>query len=77
MQIYKAPKILIFNLKRFKSSHHRSFKSKLETLVNFPINGLDMTDYVLNGSIPHDYSNETLEKNGENKGKFFFFYIFF
>ena len=52
MQIYKAHKILIFHLKRFKASANRSFKTKLETLVEFPINGLDMSEFVLNSNVP-------------------------
>ncbi|CAD8078254.1 unnamed protein product [Paramecium sonneborni] len=65
MQIYKAPQILIFTLKRFKASN-RMFKQKLETFVDFPINGLDMTDYLINSKTPQDYENETEDDNGEN-----------
>ncbi|CAD8077505.1 unnamed protein product [Paramecium sonneborni] len=65
MQIYKAPQILIFTLKRFKASN-RMFKQKLETFVDFPINGLDMTDYLINSKTPQDYENETEDENGEN-----------
>lgn len=60
IQLYKTPKILIFALKRFKASN-RMFKQKLETLVEFPINGLDLTKYVINGSVPESYSSETLQ----------------
>ena len=66
MQIYKAPSILIFHLKRFKASSHRSFKSKLDTLVEFPLTGLDMTDQILNTNIPNEYNNEALLENGED-----------
>ncbi|CAD8073602.1 unnamed protein product [Paramecium primaurelia] len=65
MQIYKAPQILIFTLKRFKASN-RMFKAKLETFVDFPINGLDMTDYLINSKTPQEYENETEDDNGEN-----------
>ncbi|CAD8158112.1 unnamed protein product [Paramecium pentaurelia] len=65
MQIYKAPQILIFTLKRFKASN-RLFKQKLETLVDFPINNLDMTDYVINSRTPFEYHNENETNNGEN-----------
>ncbi|CAD8065888.1 unnamed protein product [Paramecium primaurelia] len=65
MQIYKAPQILIFTLKRFKESN-RMFKQKLETFVDFPINGLDMTDYLINSKTPQEYETETEDDNGEN-----------
>ncbi|CAD8202954.1 unnamed protein product [Paramecium pentaurelia] len=53
MQIYKASDILIFTLKRFKASHG-FFKQKLETYVEFPVKGLDLTDFILNKNKPHD-----------------------
>ena len=45
MQIYKTPKILVFHLKRFKNSN-KFFKSKLETLIDFPIDGFDVREFV-------------------------------
>ncbi|KAM3133391.1 hypothetical protein pb186bvf_014552 [Paramecium bursaria] len=64
MKIYKAPKILMLQLKRFKASN-RMFKQKLESFVDFPINGLDMSDYIINSRIPNDYKEENLQDNGE------------
>ncbi len=58
MQIYIAPKILIFNLKRFKDSH-KLFKSKLETNVDFPLNGLDMSDFLSDTRLPDEALNNT------------------
>lgn len=55
---------MMFNLKRFKASN-RMFKSKLETFVDFPVNGLDMTDFVHNSCTPNEYQNETDANNGE------------
>lgn len=52
-------------MKRFKASN-RLFKQKLETLVDFPINNLDMTDYVINSRTPFEYHNENETNNGEN-----------
>lgn len=66
MQIYKAPKILIFTLKRFKAQN-RIFKQKLETLVDFPVKNLDLTDYIINTKTPPEYNTETNEVNGEQK----------
>ena len=55
MEIYKSPEILIIHLKRFKTSKVSSFGSyyfasgsqKISALVDYPITGLDLTDYVL------------------------------
>jgi ubiquitin carboxyl-terminal hydrolase 4/11/15 len=74
MTIYKAPKILIFSLKRFKSKN-KYFKSKLETHVSFPINNVDFTNYVMNTSLPSDYQKETLELNGYNCKFLIYFYF--
>lgn len=41
MEIYTTPKILVFHLKRFKNSS-KYFKSKLETLIDFPIDDFNM-----------------------------------
>ncbi|CAK84746.1 unnamed protein product (macronuclear) [Paramecium tetraurelia] len=53
MQIYKASDILIFTLKRFKASHG-FFKQKLETFVEFPVRGLDLTEFIINQNKPHE-----------------------
>lgn len=54
MEIYKVPRILIFHLKRFKSSN-KYFKSKLESLIQFPIEGLDMREFALNHHLPQEF----------------------
>ncbi len=41
MEIYKAPHILIVHLKRFRNN------SKIDTVVDFPINELDISQYVM------------------------------
>ncbi|CAD8047703.1 unnamed protein product [Paramecium sonneborni] len=64
MQIYKAPQILIFTLKRFKTSNIQ-FKQKLETFVDFPIENLDMTDYLINSNTPKEFHKENMTNNGE------------
>lgn len=54
MELYIAPKILIIHLKRFKTNKVSSIgtffypasSSKLSTLVEYPVNGLDLRDYV-------------------------------
>ena len=55
MEIYKLPRILIITLKRFKQSKSSSRYGmmsglnvkKIDTLVDFPLEGLDMSPYVL------------------------------
>ena len=53
LQIYKAPLVLVINLKRFKPGKNRYASSygggggKLQTLVDFPIEGLNLQDYIL------------------------------
>jgi len=49
MEIFNSPNILIIHLKRFKNN------TKIDTLVKFPLEGLDVSDFVIN------------KKNGEEK----------
>lgn len=44
--IWSLPKVLIIHLKRFSFS--RSWRDKIDTLVEFPVENLDMSKYVLN-----------------------------
>ena len=46
MEVWKAPPLLVVNIKRF-SFRNKYYRDKLETVVNFPIEGLDMGKYVL------------------------------
>ena len=52
LEIYKTPPVLIISLKRFKAgkqkfSMYGGGGGKLSTLVNFPLDGLDMAPYIL------------------------------
>lgn len=50
MEIYRVPRILIISLKRFKTSRNRygfGGGQKIDTLVEFPLEGLDMRQFVL------------------------------
>ncbi|CAD8072992.1 unnamed protein product [Paramecium sonneborni] len=60
MEIYKTPKILIFHLKRFKNSN-KLFKSKLETLIDFPIQDFDIREFVQNHHLPSQFTTENPE----------------
>ena len=51
LEIYTVPKIMIISLKRFKTGRARSNfmggGQKLDTLVEFPLEGLDMSPYIM------------------------------
>lgn len=53
MEIYSTSNILIFHLKRFKNSN-KYFKSKLEALISFPIEGFDVSPFVKEAGIDID-----------------------
>ena len=44
LQLWRVPSMLIIHLKRFKSEGR--WKSKIQTLVNYPLEGLDLREYV-------------------------------
>ena len=44
-ELWKTPDILVMHLKRFSSTQHR--RDKLDVLVDFPIEGLDLTSRVI------------------------------
>lgn len=52
-QMFKAPKYLILHLMRFKSKH--LFSEKNSTFVDFPVEGLDISDIVLSQHKPALY----------------------
>lgn len=56
--IWSLPEVLIIHLKRFSFS--RSWRDKIDTLVEFPVEGLDMSDYVHN---PEQKKQECLTYN--------------
>jgi len=50
MDIFFAPKILIFHLKRFEYSsvgRYRTYGEKLDDVIDFPLDNLDLTQYVV------------------------------
>ena len=60
MEIYKAPDFLIIQMKRFAHSRGGMFGSrKLGDFIDFPVNGLDMTPYLV--------SNQNSTKGKKNK----------
>ena len=54
--IFMSPKILIIQLKRFKKDAFGNFCSKINSHVNFPINNLNISDYMSESSVSKDKS---------------------
>ena len=50
LEVWRLPDVLILHLKRFSQGKYR--RKKLELGVNFPLEGLDMTEYMVAAS-PH------------------------
>ncbi|CAI5739551.1 unnamed protein product [Peronospora destructor] len=55
--LFSLPKVLIFHLKRFRYAQNSFYmhRDKISTLVNFPIEGLDLSEFMIgpqNGSEP-------------------------
>merc|ERR1719347_1827935 len=46
--LWCLPEVLIIHLKRF--SYNRYWRDKIDTVIDFPIRGLDMTQYVINSA---------------------------
>jgi len=44
--LWCLPEVLVIHLKRF--SYNRYWRDKIDTLIEFPVKGLDMTNYVIN-----------------------------
>jgi len=57
MEIYKAPPILMIQLKRFKHTNSLLSKSKIGDKIDFPLENLDLTNYVINPELPMDYND--------------------
>lgn len=48
MEIFKGPEFLILHLKRFSHQRQSFFSSrKISDLIDFPVEGLNLTQYVL------------------------------
>jgi ubiquitin carboxyl-terminal hydrolase 4/11/15 len=80
MKVFKVPDVLIIQLKRFKErehtihgyykDYHTSVGSKITTLVDFPLEGLDLENLVMSKeNIEEDYKLTFDEIYGEEKKK--------
>jgi len=63
MEIYKAPPILVLHFKRFKSGTSFYKKGKITQKVDFPIDDLDISNFVINKELPTDYPVERIIPN--------------
>jgi len=63
MEIYKAPPILVLHFKRFKSGTSFYKKGKITQKVDFPIDDLDVSNFVINKELPTDYPVERIIPN--------------
>ncbi|RUS18020.1 hypothetical protein BC938DRAFT_476087, partial [Jimgerdemannia flammicorona] len=45
LDLWRLPEVLVVHLKRF--SHTRTFRDKIDAMIEFPIEGLDLTDKLL------------------------------
>ena len=75
--LWMLPNMLVISLKRF--SYNRYWRDKLDTHVDFPINGLDMGPYIINkshGKAIYDLIAVSNHYGGMGGGhcKFFFFH---
>lgn len=48
--LWSLPKVLVIHLKRF--SYNKYWRDKLDVLVNFPVQALDLSEYVINKNHP-------------------------
>ena len=64
LQIYKLPRILVIQLKRFKYRNH-IWSDKLSNLVKFPIDALDMRPFLLERRVSREQFEQEVQKKIE------------
>lgn len=67
MEIFSAPRILIIHLKRFKNN--RNIKTKINLKIQYPLENLDLTDYILENLLPEELLERKDVKSNENSKK--------
>lgn len=65
MEIFCAPKVLILHLKRFKTL--KNLKTKINLKVVFPLQSLDLTDFVLETPLPEELLQRKMQSAGGNQ----------
>jgi ubiquitin carboxyl-terminal hydrolase 4/11/15 len=59
LNLWKLPKLLVVHLKRFSMSN-RMFRDKIDAVVDFPLENLDLTQYEL-ANLPENQQPDTTE----------------
>ena len=57
LDLWNLPEILVIHLKRFSYSHR--FRDKIDALVNFPLEGLDLSQAMLREQVALHTHNAT------------------
>ena len=65
LAIYKPPRVLVLHLKRFSFS--AKSRGKLNTLVRFPVRGLDLSDFI-QGPVSHLYDLVAVSQHSGSMG---------
>jgi len=52
LDLWKMPEVLVLHLKRFSAT--RNLRDKLDAFIDFPVTGLDMTEWVISKDISKD-----------------------
>lgn len=68
MEIFCAPKVLIVHLKRFKTL--KNLKTKINLKVVFPLESLDLTDFVLETQLPEELVQRRMQSSATNEENF-------
>lgn len=68
--LWKMPDVLVIHLKRF--SNERAFRDKIDTFIDFPVNGLDLTERVEGKKVAaklaaEGTATELIEETGTNE----------
>jgi len=69
--LWKLPDVLVVHLKRFQYTTY--WRDKIDTYIDFPIEGLDLTKYVLNPNEPppiYDLFAESIHSGGLSGGHY-------
>ncbi|KAI8146293.1 hypothetical protein BJV82DRAFT_666085 [Fennellomyces sp. T-0311] len=63
IDLWYLPEFMVIHLKRFSST--RALRDKIDVLIDFPVQGLDMTELI--ASTPEDRARQMGEDQGEDK----------
>ena len=64
IDLWNSPDLLIIHLKRF--NYTRNYRDRINTLVRFPINGLDFSQYLLSPSTSSNNNDDDNDDTNNN-----------